>query len=491
MKMRQVWLSTWFALALCLGGVVSGLEAEGSSPPDPLAILQRECVSCHTESKRKGGLLIDSRESLLAGGDTAPAIVPGKPAESYLVEVLFPDHDSHMPPKGQLPPAEIAAFEDWIAADAPWDAGHWASLNLPEKVDVVRGELPARYAPITSLALSPDGSRLAVGRGNAIDWYEIVEEGEEENPPLQLVHSGTSRGHSDIVRSLAFSPDGKTLASGGFRSVRIWDSADPAEPRKRFEDFLHGRQTAVLFLESPRRLLVADSLPTQLGRLHEVDLASGEVRTFDTAHLDSIFSLVSTPDRTRYATTSADKLVTVRDAKSHEIVSRLEGHTGYVIAAAFGPESRRIATAGDDEEIKVWKLETGKKVSSFGSKGSGPYYGLAWFVDPANAGKKAAEKDEEKAAAINTDRIFAVAESGKPAAFVELNEHEGEQRSTGARERAFDKVDSPLFALAVHPERQWTFAGGEDGRLHVWDEKGKRQITLEPPAEAESIASRP
>ena len=56
--------------------------AEKSSAVDPLAILRKECVSCHTESKRKGGFLIDSRESLLEGGDTGPAIVPGKAGES-------------------------------------------------------------------------------------------------------------------------------------------------------------------------------------------------------------------------------------------------------------------------------------------------------------------------------------------------------------------------------------------------------------------------
>ncbi|MBP6602300.1 MAG: hypothetical protein KA250_10880, partial [Verrucomicrobiales bacterium] len=110
---------------------------------DPLVIFQKECVNCHTEAKRKGGLLIDSRESLLKGGDTDAAIIPGKAKDSYLIELLFPDADSHMPPKGQLEPKEIAALENWINEGAPWDAARWATLNLPPKTEVVRGDLPA------------------------------------------------------------------------------------------------------------------------------------------------------------------------------------------------------------------------------------------------------------------------------------------------------------------------------------------------------------
>lgn len=103
------------------------------------------------------------------------------------------------------------------------------------------------------------------------------------------------------------------------------------------------------------------------------------------------------------------------------------------------------------------------------------------LIDPANAKKKAEEKDKEKAAAINTDLIVSIPESGKPSAFTDLKEHEGEQRSTGAKERAYDKVTTPLFALAFDPESLWFYAGGEDGKLYVWDDKGKLKSTLDAP----------
>ncbi len=452
-----------------------------AADPDPLAILQRECVSCHTEAKRKGGLIIDSRESLLKGGDTDAAIVPGKADESYLIETLFPDAESHMPPKGQLDPREIAALEKWVNEGAKWDADHWVKLNLPAKTEVARGTLPDRYQPILAVALSPDRTVLAVGRGSAIDWYRITP-GEAGKTEPALAYTATSPGHDDAVQSLAFSPDGKRLVSGGFRSMRFWDPANPAKAAREISEPFLGRQTALRFLPDGKKVLVADSIPSQLGRLHEITLEPEKVVTFDTAHRDSIFSITLSVDGKRYATTSADKLITIRDTASHEIVTRLEGHTGYVMTAAFSPEGERIATGGDDEEIKVWDVATGKKTGSFASTRSGPLYALTWLVDPANGKRKADEKDKEKAAAINTDMIVSVPESGKPSAFTDLKEHEGEQRSTGAKERAFDKVETPLFALAFDKESLWSYAGGEDGKLYVWDDKGKLKSTLEAPA---------
>lgn len=458
--------------------------AAAESEPDPLAILRKECLNCHTEAKRKGGLLIDSRESLLKGGDTDAAIVPGKAKESLLVELLYPDVDGHMPPKGQLDPREIAAIESWIDAGAPWDAERWAALNLPEKTEVTRGTLPESYAPILAVALSPDRKLLATGRGGTIDWYRVVPAEEGKTPAFRLELAATVPAHDDAVQSLAFSPDGKTLASGGFRSVRLWDPAQAAKAKKEISEPFIGRQTALLFSADGKRLLAADSVPSEIGRLHEITLEGGAVKTFDTAHRDSIFSLSLSTDGKRYASASADKLVVVRDSASHEIVKRLEGHTGYVLATAFSPEGDRLASGGDDEEIKVWNLESGKKVGSFASSRSGPLYALTWLTDPANVKKKAEEKDKEKAAAINTDLIVSVPESGKPSAFTELKEHEGEQRSTGAKERAFDTAGTPLFALALDRESLWTYAGGEDGKLRVWDDKGKLVQTLEAPAAA-------
>jgi hypothetical protein len=85
-------------------------------------VLVEHCFKCHSgEAKKpKGGLLLDSRAGMLKGGDSGPAIVPGKPGESLLLKAVhYTDAGLRMPPKGQLPNAAIADLEKWVAIGAP------------------------------------------------------------------------------------------------------------------------------------------------------------------------------------------------------------------------------------------------------------------------------------------------------------------------------------------------------------------------------------
>ncbi|HJZ59575.1 MAG TPA: DUF1553 domain-containing protein, partial [Gemmataceae bacterium] len=87
-------------------------------------VLTENCYGCHSaeaasKKKLKGGLQLDTRDGLLAGGDSGKAIVPGKPADSTLIRCLKYTGDVKMPPKGKLPDAVIADFEKWVAMGAP------------------------------------------------------------------------------------------------------------------------------------------------------------------------------------------------------------------------------------------------------------------------------------------------------------------------------------------------------------------------------------
>ena len=87
-------------------------------------VLVDVCFKCHGGDKDSGHLRVDSREALLKGGDTSPALVPSKPGESLLLKAIrHSDDDLKMPPDKRLPDETIAAFETWIAAGAPWPAG--------------------------------------------------------------------------------------------------------------------------------------------------------------------------------------------------------------------------------------------------------------------------------------------------------------------------------------------------------------------------------
>ncbi|MBL9200416.1 MAG: DUF1553 domain-containing protein [Opitutaceae bacterium] len=86
-------------------------------------ILADKCYNCHSKAgdKVRGGLLLDSREALLHGGNTGPAIVPGNPDKSLLIQaVRYKDEDLQMPPKGEkLSDQQIADLTEWVRRGAP------------------------------------------------------------------------------------------------------------------------------------------------------------------------------------------------------------------------------------------------------------------------------------------------------------------------------------------------------------------------------------
>ena len=100
-------------------------------------VLVETCLRCHGDSKKSGALRIDSREALLKGGESGPAIVPGKPEESLLIRAIQRQEDvSAMPPEKEkaLRADQVANFVAWVQAGAVWPAKtarfettkHWA-----------------------------------------------------------------------------------------------------------------------------------------------------------------------------------------------------------------------------------------------------------------------------------------------------------------------------------------------------------------------------
>jgi len=86
-------------------------------------VLVQHCYGCHSRQAKKlrGGLRLDSREAMLAGGDNGPAIIPGQPDKSRLVEaVTYTNVDLQMPPRGKLSEAAIADLTAWVKMGAPW-----------------------------------------------------------------------------------------------------------------------------------------------------------------------------------------------------------------------------------------------------------------------------------------------------------------------------------------------------------------------------------
>jgi len=121
---------------LAVAGLASAAEPEPSADQarffesEVRPLLVEHCAKCHGPTKPKAGLRIDSRAALLAGGDTGPAVVPGKPDESLLVEAIE-YKGPEMPPSGRLPKEKVAALKKWVEMGAPWPGAHAADASVP------------------------------------------------------------------------------------------------------------------------------------------------------------------------------------------------------------------------------------------------------------------------------------------------------------------------------------------------------------------------
>jgi Protein of unknown function (DUF1553)/Protein of unknown function (DUF1549)/Planctomycete cytochrome C len=121
-----------FAFAPVLIGGAGLVRASGAElPADQVEFFEKKirpvlvehCYKCHSEKGEKGikgGLSLESRESIRKGGDTGPALRLGDPDKSLIIEAIrFSDEDLQMPPKHRLSPQVIADFEQWVKMGAP------------------------------------------------------------------------------------------------------------------------------------------------------------------------------------------------------------------------------------------------------------------------------------------------------------------------------------------------------------------------------------
>ncbi len=95
-------------------------------------VLANNCYVCHTNAE-SGGLRLDSREGLLKGGTSGPALVPGDPEKSLLIQAVRQTGDLKMPKGGKLKPAEVEALVEWVKMGAPWTEAAKISVAAPVK----------------------------------------------------------------------------------------------------------------------------------------------------------------------------------------------------------------------------------------------------------------------------------------------------------------------------------------------------------------------
>lgn len=418
-------------------------HAADATTPEAMRLLKSNCFSCHNDQKKKGGLVMTSREAMLKGGDNGPALDLKAPEKSALLEALAADADPHMPPKKQLSAPQMETLKRWAQNGAKWDAAALVRQpSAPRTVDLAAP--PASYHPILALALSPDSTRLAVGCGNEVILYDVS----GTNPNIVARASA----HADPVQSITWSADGKHLATGAFRRVVIWTVERLAKEREITEG-LTDRIAALRFLPDGNQLIIADGRAAELGTVRIADVGTGAIASSWTAHNDTVFDLAVSKDGKLLATAGGDKLVKLWDLETHKEIAKLEGHVAQVLSLAFNADDTQLASGGSDFQLKVWDVKTHERLMSLGTHTTA-VDGVAW--------------------ATGVPAVVAVTADGAVERFTELKAHTGAvSGEVQAKEQKYPAAEGMLQCVAVTPNGERLFAGSHDGQLFAYGKDGK------------------
>jgi WD40 repeat protein len=417
-------------------------------------IFYKKCIACHSGAVKESKFDISSYESLIRGGKRGSPIVPGKADGSLLVKVAGKTHKPYMPPKLEEPltPEELALIKLWI------DQGAKAPTGVRAKPKVILTRLPARVKPIRAVAVSPDKSAVAAGRGNQIHIYDAGSGKYVRSlidPNLTTADKKPLRGaHVAIVDALAYSPSGKFLVSGGFQKVKVWD-AQTGALRTTLTGFAD-RVVALAFSPDGKYLATGGGAPTEDGEIKVFDAATWKpVVEIKNGHSDTVFGVCFSPDGTKLATCGADKFVKTFEVPSGKVLKAFEGHTHHVLDVGWKADGKLLASAGADNVVKVWDFATGEQVRTINAHGK------------------------------QITRLLFI---GKTADFVTCS---GDQSvrfwnaDNGGNVRNFGGNNDYLYAVGVSPDGNVVAAGGEEGVLRLYNgANGQLLHSLLPPGEA-------
>ncbi len=327
------------------GGVKNVRAAQGVSFNEVRAILRDSCEHCHDEETAEGSLVLKSYDTLIAGGESGNPIVPGKSASSLLVQAIEGRVKPRMPYKEDpLPEAEIATIRRWIDAGAPAPSAAEAASELKVEIPDVRPTVPVS-GPVSAVAFDATARRIAVGSYKSVHLLSF-----DDRKWIRSLD-----GNADLVRALAFSPDGTRLAAAGGASghvgeVRIWDVQ--RTPAKAIAT-IQGHKDAILSLAfSPDGSTIATGSYDKLVKLW--DAATGkELRTFK-EHSDAVYSVAFLPGGTQLVSGAGDRTLKIWDVQRGNRLFTISDALDAIYAVAVHPSGSRLAAAGADRMIRTW-----------------------------------------------------------------------------------------------------------------------------------------
>lgn len=201
---------------------------------------------------------------------------------------------------------------------------------------------------VTAVAWSPDGKHIASGSFDKTVQIWNADSGGHFQP-------FTYRGHSDNVLAVAWSPDGKRIASGSQdKTIQIWDAFDGEHVAT-----YRGHNDAVTSLAwSPDGTKVASGSADGTARVW--DVSSGQQKYIYRGHKGAISIVAWSPDGKRIASGSFDKTVQIFDSANGQTIYTYRGHKGTVSSLAWSPDGKRIASGSWDKTVQVWDSASGQ-----------------------------------------------------------------------------------------------------------------------------------
>lgn len=400
---------------------------------DVRPILQQQCNGCHQPAKPLGGYVTTDHASLLKPGEREKAgVVPGKPAESYLVEQIKP----HANGKAEMPKnrdplnvIQIKTITDWITQGALDDTPASA------KAVVVDAANPPKYsAPpvITALSYNADGSRLAVTGYHEILLYDT----EKYELKSRLI------GISERVQAIAYSPDGKKIAAvggapGRFGEVQVWNAED-------------------------EKLLVSTPV------------------TFDT-----LYGVSWSPDGKHIAFGCADNTVRAVDALTGKQILQMGTHSDWVIGTVFSQDGLHIASISRDMSMKLTHVETQRFIDNITSITPGALKGGLMTLDRRPMKEQKLQKipaDTPGAKPNVYDELVVGGSDGVPRLYKMHREVKREIGDDSNRVREYEKMLGRISSVAFDPEgKRFAATSGLDGRgeVRIYDANTGAKVVCE------------